>query len=150
MTAALIQTDSKGPSYSMATPQTGTPAICIFGRPIRDFIPIHPGKYLPHNTWKEYLINREEALRSRHMRICERLTAHSHNLPPLKIGDNVRIQNQTGLHPTKWDKTGIVIEVRQFDQSDKSGWLGSSYTKKPEVPQAISPCDRQEPNDNVA
>ena len=26
------------------------------------------------------------------------------------------IQNQTGPHPTKWDKTGLVIEVRQFDQ----------------------------------
>ena len=25
-------------------------------------------------------------------------------------------KNQTGPHPTKWDKTGIVIEVRQFDQ----------------------------------
>jgi hypothetical protein len=23
---------------------------------------------------------------------------------------------QTGPHPTKWDKTGVVIEVKQFDQ----------------------------------
>ena len=29
---------------------------------------------------------------------------------------SVRIQNQTGPHPTKWDKTGMVVEVRQFDQ----------------------------------
>jgi hypothetical protein len=28
----------------------------------------------------------------------------------------VRIQNQTGPNPTKWDKTGLVVEVRQFDQ----------------------------------
>ncbi|GFN90530.1 hypothetical protein PoB_001703600 [Plakobranchus ocellatus] len=28
-------------------------AMCIFGRPIRDFIPIHPGKYLPHKTWQQ-------------------------------------------------------------------------------------------------
>ena len=27
-----------------------------------------------------------------------------------------RIQNQTGLHPLKWGKTGVVVEVRQFDQ----------------------------------
>ncbi|GFN83679.1 transposon tf2-11 polyprotein [Plakobranchus ocellatus] len=27
-----------------------SPAMCIFGRPIRDFIPIHPGKYQPHTT----------------------------------------------------------------------------------------------------
>ena len=28
----------------------------------------------------------------------------------------MRIQNQTGNHPNKWDKTGVVIEVRQFHQ----------------------------------
>ena len=43
------------------------------------------------------------------------LSTHVH-LPPLVVGDCVRIQNQTGPHPTKWDKTGIVVEVRQFDQ----------------------------------
>ena len=93
-----------------------SPAMCIFGRPIRDFIPIHPGKYMPHKTWQETMIHREEALRNRHMKICERLSAHTRTLPPLKVGDTVRIQNQTGPHPTKWDKTGIVVEVRQFDQ----------------------------------
>ena len=36
--------------------------------------------------------------------------------PPLAAGNHVRIQNQTGRHPNKWDKTGRVIEVRQFDQ----------------------------------
>ena len=50
------------------------------------------------------------------MRDAERLSEHTVHLPPLKVGDTVRIQNQTGQHPTKWDKTGIVIEVRQFDQ----------------------------------
>lgn len=93
-----------------------SPAMCIFGRPIRDFIPILPGKYQPHTTWRETLTSREEALRNRHMRIAERLTEHTRTLPPLVIGDCIRIQNQTGPNPTKWDKTGIVIEVRQFDQ----------------------------------
>jgi hypothetical protein len=90
--------------------------MCIFGRAIRDFIPIHPGKYQPHPTWRETMSNREEALRNRHMRAAERLSAHTRPLPPLVISDHVRIQNQTGPHPTKWDKTGIVVEVRQFDQ----------------------------------
>ena len=26
------------------------------------------------------------------------------------------IQNQTGPHPTKWNKTGVVVEVKQHDQ----------------------------------
>lgn len=93
-----------------------SPAQCVFGRSIRDFIPIHPGKYKPHPTWQDTLSLREEALRNRHMRTAERLTAHTRVLPQLVVGDCVRIQNQTGPHPTKWDKTGVVVEVRQFDQ----------------------------------
>ena len=93
-----------------------SPAMVLFGRPIRDFIPIHPGKYQPHPTWRETLQSREEALRNRHMKDSERLSEHTVNLPPLKVGDCVRIQNQVGPHPNKWDKTGIVIEVRQFHQ----------------------------------
>ena len=93
-----------------------SPAMCLFGRPIRDFIPIHPGKYQPHPTWRDTLQSREEALRTRHLKDSERLSEHTVNLPPLKIGDFVRIQNQVGPHPTKWDRTGIVIEVRQYHQ----------------------------------
>lgn len=93
-----------------------SPAMCVFGRTIRDFIPVHPGRYLPHPTWRQTLAAREEALRNRHQKICERLTEHTQSLPALKIGDCVRVQNQTGPHPKKWDKTGIVVEVRQFHQ----------------------------------
>jgi hypothetical protein len=50
------------------------------------------------------------------MKMAERLTEHTRHLPALVVGDQVRVQNQTGPHPTKWDKTGIIIEVRQFDQ----------------------------------
>jgi len=98
------------------TPDPNTklsPAQCVFGRPVRDFIPILPGRY---PTWRDTLAAREEALRNRHMKAAERWTEHTKGLPPLRFGDHVRIQNQTGPHPTKWDKTGVVIEVRQFDQ----------------------------------
>ena len=50
------------------------------------------------------------------MRHQEKWSEHTKLLPPLKIGDRVRIQNQTGSHPNKWDRTGIVTEVRQFHQ----------------------------------
>ena len=101
------------------TPERDTglsPAMCVFGRAIRDFIPVHPGRYLPHPAWRETLVAREEALRNRHHKICERLTEHTRDLPPLKVGDHVRIQNQSGVHPTKWDRTGIIVEVRQYHQ----------------------------------
>ena len=93
-----------------------SPAMCLFGRAIRDFIPTHPGKYEPHPTWKSTLQDREIALRNRHMKFHEQLSEHTRHLPPLRVGDTVRIQNQVGPHPTKWDKTGLVVEVRQFDQ----------------------------------
>ena len=62
------------------------------------------------------LAAREEELRNRHIKIAVGLSQHTRHLTPLVIGDHVRIQNQTGPHPTKWDQTGIVIEVHQFDQ----------------------------------
>ncbi len=93
-----------------------SPAMCIFGRPIKDLIPILPGKYHPHPTWRDSLRLREEALRHRHMRQQDRWSEHTKALSPLKVGDRVRIQNQTGPHPNNWDRTGIIIEVRQFHQ----------------------------------
>ena len=93
-----------------------SPAQCVFGRPIKDFIPVLPGRYMPHPTWSDTLAAREEALRNRHMKAAERWSEHTKRLPPLAVGNHIRIQNQSGPNSTKWDKTGVVIEVRQFDQ----------------------------------
>ena len=93
-----------------------SPAQCVFGHPIRDSIPILPSKYFPHSTWRQTLNDRETALRFRHFVMAERLTQYTRRLPPLKIGDHVRIQNQVGPQHRRWDKTGLVIEVRQNNQ----------------------------------
>ncbi|XP_066932512.1 uncharacterized protein [Clytia hemisphaerica] len=101
------------------TPQPDTqisPAICTVGHPIRSPVPILPGKYRPHPTWQDTLQKREEALRLHHLKTAERLAIGTRPLPPLKVGDHVRIQNQVGPNPRKWDRTGSIIEVRQFDQ----------------------------------
>ena len=45
------------------------------------------------------------------MKEAEWWTEHTKRLPLLRVGNHVRIQNQTGPHPTKWDKTDVVIEV---------------------------------------
>lgn len=82
------------------TPDPSTklsPAQCVFGRPSKDFIPIPPGRYIPHPTWKDTLALREEALRNRHMQASERWAEHTKRLPLLVVGDHVRIQN----HNTK-------------------------------------------------
>ena len=93
-----------------------SPAMCIFGRPTRSTIPILPGRYQPHPTWQDALQKREDALRVRHFKIAERLSRGTRLVPPLQVGDHVRLQNQVGNHPRKWDRTGVVIEVRQHHQ----------------------------------
>ena len=44
--------------------------------------------------------------------ILARNTKQLRNLP---IGTPVVLQNQSGRYPTKWDKTGVVAEVRPHE-----------------------------------
>ena len=98
-------------------PETkASPSLILFGRPIRDAIPIPMGRYCPHPTWKETLVFREQALAKRHSREHEKWEQNTRSLPPLRVGDNVYLQNLTGNHPKRWDRTGRVVEVRQFHQ----------------------------------
>lgn len=98
-------------------PETKTwPAIVLFGRSIRDTIPIPLVKYCLHNTWQETITNRELALAKRHSRGSEKWSLHTRRLPLLKFGDHVYIQNLVGNCPRRWDQTRVVVEVRQFHQ----------------------------------
>ena len=98
-------------------PVTGmSPAQIVFGRQIRDFTPVLPGEYRPRDEWRQTMQKREEALSKRHIKCSETLSEHTRSLPPLKVSDTVIIQNQLGNHPRKWDKTGKVVEVKQYNQ----------------------------------
>ena len=44
-----------------------SPALALFGRQIRDGLPILKGKYNPHQNWKELLDHREKAMAKRHV-----------------------------------------------------------------------------------
>ncbi|CAC5416152.1 unnamed protein product [Mytilus coruscus] len=56
------------------------------------------------------------ALAKRHSREHERWNEHTHHLPTLQVGDHVYIQNLVGNHPRRWERTGTVVEVRQYHQ----------------------------------
>ena len=57
----------------------------------------------------------------------ETLDMHTRRLAPLSLGDKVFLQNQRGTHPEKWDKSGIVVALGNYDQNwvkvDDSGRL---------------------------
>ena len=93
-----------------------SPAQVIFGRPIRDFLPIKPSLYKPRGEWILTMERRELALARRHVKQEEMLTEHTKVLTNLKVSDVVMVQNQCGPHPLKWDKSGMVVEVLPHNQ----------------------------------
>ena len=49
-------------------------------------------------------------------RTCEKLNEHTRKLQPLQVSDHVFIQNQHGAHPSKWDKSGKIIDKKPHNQ----------------------------------
>ena len=64
----------------------------------------------------EKLEYREKALSKRHNAHHEAWSEHTTKLVPLEVGMKVFIQNQTGHKPRRWDKTGTIMECKDFDQ----------------------------------
>lgn len=98
-----------------------SPAQVIFGRPLRDSLSFvnRLEKYTnPHirPLWREAWASKEEALRTRMTRSTESLNEHARPLPPLKAGERCFVQNQTGNHPKKWDRTGTIVEQGHHNQ----------------------------------
>ena len=97
---------------------TLSPAQIIFGRPLRDLFSFvnHLEKFSnPHirPLWRQAWAAKEEALRTRITRTTKSLNAHSR---PLTLGERVFLQNQQGPNPTKWDRSGVVVESAGHDQ----------------------------------
>ena len=98
-----------------------SPAQIIFGHPLRDAFSFtnRLEKFKnPHirPLWTQAWATKEQALRVRMTHTLEKLGAHSRTLQRLAIGDRVFIQNQHGRHPTKWDRSGTVMEALDHDQ----------------------------------
>ena len=92
------------------------------GLKLPDAMPRLPKNYMVMNNpalapqWRDAWKSREEAMRCKYTRNCEKFNQGTKELSKLEAGDSVIVQNQNGRHPTRWDKTGIVVEVLKFDQ----------------------------------
>ena len=84
-------------------------------------------QYTPHSTWRELLDHREQAMAKRHVAGREQWTAHTKDLPPIMVGDSLFLHNLVGNNPRRWERTGWVVQCKQFDQySVKLDWTGKS------------------------
>ena len=93
-----------------------SPAQVIFGRELRDFLPAPLSRYKPQKQWLLLQEDRENALRKRALRNTEKLDSHTHKLAPLQVQDTVQVQNQIGFKASRWDVTGVIVEVKEHDQ----------------------------------
>ena len=95
-----------------------SPAQIIFGRPLRDlfsFVNRLEKFSNPHirPLWRQAWAVKEEALRTCITHTTESLNAHSR---PLNLSERVFLQNQQGPNPTKWDRSGVVVESAGHDK----------------------------------
>ena len=101
-----------------------SPAEVLFGRPLRDTMPyinrslsVHENPQID-NKWRQAWQAKEDSLHLRHSRNSVTMAEHSKPLPSLHVGCKVFIQNQdkSSKHFKKWNRTGTIKEVHDFDQ----------------------------------
>eukprot|EP00111_Clytia_hemisphaerica_P012274 TCONS_00036043-protein len=97
-----------------------SPAQIVFGRPIRDAFAFASrlDKFTNPNIrplWRDAWAKKEEALRERFHHSAEKRNEHAHALPNLTPGHRCYIQNQSGNHPKRWDRSGTVVETHGND-----------------------------------
>ena len=107
------------------TPDPGcklSPAEILLGRQLRDTLPIIRKDIMSFNNpqingqWRDLWKAKEDALKTRYVKTIEDMSEHTRSLPTLRHGDCVRIQNQQGRFPKKWDKSGKIVETKENDQ----------------------------------
>ena len=96
---------------SMIYPDTSKSiAQSLLGRHLRDSLPAMREFY---QIRKEFVMERRERKIVSAKSIKKMMESYDNGsrvLPPLTVGDSVRVQNQTTTRTTKWDKTGRVTK----------------------------------------
>ena len=121
-----------------------SPAQVVFGRNVRDFIPVLPYKYEPRQEWSLLQEDRERAFARKLYNDGTRLAIGTRKMAPLSVGDKVLVQNQTGRAPNKWDKSGVIVECKPHNQvnvmmdgSRKVSLRNRQFVRKINVPMPV-------------
>ena len=108
--ALMIHRNTPDPTTNIS------PAQLVYGRQLKDHIPVPPtAQFQPRKEWQDLAARREESAMKRHYSKVEDLTRGSKHLQPLIVGDRVYIQDQTGKTPRKWNKSGLILENQSHD-----------------------------------
>ena len=92
-----------------------SPSQVLYARKLRDTVPVKPGDLCLRSEWVLTKEAREKALARRHHLRGKELDEHTRQLSTLELGTIVQVQNQHGPHANKWDLSGVVVEVLNFD-----------------------------------
>lgn len=99
-----------------------SPAQILFGRALRDTLPYIKKDLISfenlqfQDQWRNLWQSKEKTMRQQYDKTLITLNEHSRALPPLQINDRVFVQNQHGSTPRKWDRIGVVMEIKPNDQ----------------------------------
>ena len=88
-----------------------SPAQLLFGRCLPDFLPVNPKLYELHPYWNQELQDNRRNRNLRLERTALRYNFGTRILPPLKVGQNVSIQNPS---TKRWDRYGTVLKILPF------------------------------------
>ena len=122
-----------------------SPAELLFGRTLRDHLPLLVQKMPVLAKWEEIRKAREVVMAAKAAVRVHKSQNNHNSLPPLTPGQHVLIQNGEGRAPLRWDRSGMIVEVlphRQYRvKVDGSGrpWLRNRVQLKPYVPQTVPP-----------
>jgi len=99
-----------------------SPAEIVLGRKLSDTLPTLPKEKMFVNNesisplWRKIWRQREESMQDLFARNMEKIQTPHRSLKPIDVGQYVVIQNQNGPHPLRWDRTGQVVEYKDYDQ----------------------------------
>lgn len=92
-----------------------SPAQILFARQLKGSLPCSPEKLRLRPEWVLTAEAREKALSKHHIMRHSDLLSMSRQLRPLKLHDTVQVQNQHSNHANKWDLSGTIVEILDFD-----------------------------------
>ena len=91
-----------------------SPAQIVFGRQIKDFLPVMGYKYEPWQEWCLIRNEREKGLSKRYEVDGKRLAEYTRDFKEVPFGTDVAVQNQNGKNGIKLERWLLLLFITTF------------------------------------